>query len=173
MKPAWDRLMKHYEISEDILIADVDCTADGEQLCSDHQIEGYPTLKYGAPDALKDYDGDNQFQDLLLFAKKHLGPCCGPENLELCNQEDKVKIETILAIGIEKLEEEVDEYYKFSEAKEEEFYAQVEKLQEAYEKLEKEKDEVVKGARGKDLMLLEKVNAYLLENGEEAVEEEF
>jgi len=172
MKPAWDQLMKQYETSDDILIADVDCTADGEQLCSDHEIEGYPTLKFGAPDALKDYDGGNEFGDLLQFAKTNLGPCCGPENLELCNDGDKAMIEAIIATGVEKLEEEIDEFHKVSESMEEEFYAKVDVLQETYDKLMEERDKVVKGARGDDLMLLEKVSAYLEEKEVEEVKQE-
>jgi len=168
MKPAWDQLMKLYEKSEDILIADVDCTAEGEQLCADHNIEGYPTLKYGAPDTLNDYEGAPEFENLLTFAKENLGPCCGPGNMEFCDDEHKAKIEAIKAKGLEKIEAEIDEFSKFKESTEETFYAELEKLQALYDKLTEERDEAVNGAMAQDFMLLEKVNAHL-----QAKEEEF
>jgi len=171
MKPAWDQLMMHYETSEDILIADVDCTAEGEQLCTDHEIQGYPTLKYGAPDALKDYEGMNEFQDLLTFARENLGPSCGPGNMELCNDEQKATIEEIKALGLEKIEAKLDEYQKFTHSEDEKFHNEVEKLQKVYEKLMEERDEAVKVAASKDLIMLEKISAYLRTKDEEVKEE--
>lgn len=41
MKPDWDKLMDAFADSETQLIADVDCTAEGKDLCSTHGIRGY------------------------------------------------------------------------------------------------------------------------------------
>ena len=57
MKPAWDELMAAFEDSPTSLVADVDCTAAGESICSKVGVQGYPTIKYGDPNDLKDYNG--------------------------------------------------------------------------------------------------------------------
>eukprot|EP00666_Eupelagonemidae_sp_cell4sb_P018011 gene18011-biopygen23584 len=58
MKPAWDELGKEYEGSANVVIADVDCTADdGKDVCEKHGVSGYPTIKYWTKDSkdAKDY----------------------------------------------------------------------------------------------------------------------
>merc|ERR1719181_369300 len=57
MKPDWDKLMKEYEGHSSILVADVDCIGEGKDKCEEVGIEGFPTIKYGDPNNLEDYDG--------------------------------------------------------------------------------------------------------------------
>merc|ERR1719210_1051653 len=101
MKPAWDKLMKEYEGSSDILIADVDCTADGEDLCEEVGVEGFPTIKYGDPNNLEAYEGGRDLDALQKFAKENLGPTCGPANLDLCDEEKKKKIAELMAMSFD------------------------------------------------------------------------
>ena len=42
---------------------------------------------------MQDYNGGRSYEDLKKFADENLGPSCGPANLELCNAEDKAKLE--------------------------------------------------------------------------------
>jgi len=77
--------MKEYENSETALIADVDCTAEGKPLCSKLGVKGYPTLKYGDPNYLEDYEGGREYDELRTFAKENLVPICGPQNMDLCD----------------------------------------------------------------------------------------
>eukprot|EP00746_Dinoflagellata_sp_MGD_P120029 gnl/MRDRNA2_/MRDRNA2_55721_c0_seq1.p1 gnl/MRDRNA2_/MRDRNA2_55721_c0~~gnl/MRDRNA2_/MRDRNA2_55721_c0_seq1.p1 ORF type:complete len:140 (+),score=26.52 gnl/MRDRNA2_/MRDRNA2_55721_c0_seq1:224-643(+) len=72
MKPAWDQLMEEFENSDVALIADVDCTAAGKSLCQDNQVRGYPSIKWGDPDDLQDYQGGRDFDSLSKFAKENL-----------------------------------------------------------------------------------------------------
>ena len=44
MKPDWDKLMEEFNSSDNQLIADVDCTGDGQPLCEG--VQGFPTLKW-------------------------------------------------------------------------------------------------------------------------------
>ena len=57
MKPDWDKLMEEFKDSETQLIADADCTADGKPICDANGVKGFPTLKYGDPNDLQDYQG--------------------------------------------------------------------------------------------------------------------
>jgi len=161
MKPHWDRLMKEFESSTTALVADVDCTAEGKELCTKVGVKGYPTLKYGDPNNLEDYKGGREYDALLTFAKENLGPTCGPSNMDLCDDEQKAAIETIKAKGIEKIEAEIKERDERIKAAEENFNDGVKQLQKTYEELNKAKEEAVKAAKEQDLGLMKTVRAHL------------
>jgi len=161
MKPDWDRLMKEFENSPTALIADVDCTAAGKALCSKVGVKGYPTLKYGDPNNLDDYKGGRSYDDLLSFASENLGPTCGPGDMDLCDDEQKAKIEEIKARGLEQLEAEIDKIEDTIEAAEKHFADEVKKLQDTYEQLTKDKEEAVQAAKDNDLGLMKTVRAHL------------
>merc|ERR1719274_268206 len=93
MKPDWDKLMKQYKDSKTVLIADVDCTTEGKDLCETHGVQGFPTIKYGDPSALEDYEGGRDFDALKKFAEENLKPMCSPSNIDLCDDEKKAEIE--------------------------------------------------------------------------------
>merc|ERR1712130_545615 len=96
--------MDDFKGSPTSLVADVDCTAEGKDLCEKHGIRGYPSIKYGDPGDLKDYNGGRSYDDLKKFADENLGPTCGPANLELCDEATKTKIETFMKMSVGKLE---------------------------------------------------------------------
>merc|ERR1712007_391520 len=98
MKPDWDKLIKEYEDSKTILVADVDCTAGGKAKCDEVGVRGYPTIKYGDPDDLQDYKGGRSLADLKKFAEG-LGPQCSPANLDLCDEDKKSQIEKYKALS--------------------------------------------------------------------------
>jgi len=154
--------MREFEESETALVADVDCTADGKELCTKVGVKGYPTLKYGDPNNLEDYKGGRDYDDLLTFAKENLGPTCGPGDMDLCNADEKAKIEAIQAKGLETLEAEIKELDDSIKNAEEHFETELKKLQETYEQLQKDKDEAVEAAKGKDLGLMKTVRAHLI-----------
>jgi len=109
MKPAWDKLMGEFAGSPTSLIADVDCTEGGKDLCEKHGVQGFPTIKYGDPDELKDYEGGRDFEDLKKFAEENLGPQCGPgENIGLCSEKVKGKIEKYMAMSVDELQGKID-----------------------------------------------------------------
>jgi len=85
--------MDEYEDSTTSLVADVDCTAEGKELCEKHDVRSYPTIKYGDPADLKVYEGDRTLDDLKKFAELNLPPLCGLEHLDLCDADTKAKIE--------------------------------------------------------------------------------
>jgi len=82
----------------------VDCTTEGKNLCEKHGVRGYPTIKYGDPTDLKDYQGGRSFEDLKKFASENLGPQCGPTNLDLCSEAVRKKIEAFMAMTPDRLE---------------------------------------------------------------------
>mmetsp|Transcript_66199 Transcript_66199/g.191056 ORF Transcript_66199/g.191056 Transcript_66199/m.191056 type:complete len:132 (-) Transcript_66199:85-480(-) len=97
--------MADFQDSPKALVADVDCTAEGKDLCEKFEVRGYPTIKYGDPDEMKDYQGGRSYEDLKKFADENLGPTCGPgENIELCDEETRKRIETYVKMSVGKLE---------------------------------------------------------------------
>jgi len=160
MKPAWDKLMKDFEGNKGVIVADVDCTEEGKDLCETHGVEGFPTIKWGAPDALEDYEGGRDYEELSAFAKENLKPMCSPSNLDLCTPEKKAKIEELQKMSKEKLDEEIAAQEKLLTEANENFEKEVEKLQAKYEELEKEKSETIKKVKESGLSILKAVAAH-------------
>jgi len=159
MKPAWDKLMTEYAGHATALVADVDCTAEGKPLCEQVGVEGFPTIKWGDPSSLEDYDGGRGFEELQTFAKENLKPICSPANIDLCDDAKKAQITELLKLNADELESKIAE--KDAELKEagETFDAEVQKLQEKYEALEKEKTEKQKAIKESGLGLMKAVKA--------------
>jgi len=85
MKPDWDKLAEEFKDSSTVLIADVDCTADGKPLCEKHGVSGYPTIKSfpQGSDEGEDYKGDRDLDTLRKHAES-LGPACSVDRKDLC-----------------------------------------------------------------------------------------
>merc|ERR1711879_75883 len=64
--------MDDFKDSTTSLVAYVDCTAGGKDLCDKNGVRGYPTIKYGDPGDLKDYNGGRTYDDLKKFADENL-----------------------------------------------------------------------------------------------------
>jgi len=161
MKPAWDKLMKKFDGHTSILVADVDCTAAGKSLCDANGVEGFPTIKYGAPDDLKDYDGDRDLKSLMQFAKTSLGPQCSPARRDLCDAAKLKVIDKLEAMTYEELDDAVDDLEFKIELEKEKFDKAVSELQEQHGKLQKEKEAITKGGRDANLKLMKAVLSYL------------
>jgi len=160
MKPAWDELISEYEGSASALVADVDCTSDGgKDLCETQGVQGYPTIKWGEPSALQDYEGDRELSALKAFAAENLKPLCGPNNLELCDADKKKQITDLQAMSVADLDAEIQKKDAESKAAEDHFDAEVAKLQAKYEELEKEKAEKQASVKASGLSLMKGVKA--------------
>merc|ERR1712060_196313 len=72
-------------------------------------VQGYPTIKWGDPNDLKDYEGGREFKDLKKFAEENLGPTCGPENLDLCDEDQKKQIAKFQKMDLDELDIKIEE----------------------------------------------------------------
>lgn len=100
MKPDWDKLGEEYAGSSSVLIGDVDCTADGSDLCEEFGIQGYPTIKFfkdGDMTDGEDYQGGRDFDSLKLFTEEQLEVMCDIKTLESCTDKEKKYIEKMKA----------------------------------------------------------------------------
>jgi len=159
MKPAWDKLAKLYADSKTAGVYDVDCTAEGKDLCETHGVQGFPTIKYGDPSALEDYEGGRDFDALKTFAEENLKPMCSPSNIDLCEADKKKQIEELMAMSADALDAKIAEKEKEQKDAEAHFEAEVKKLQETYEGLSKTKDETLKAIKESGLGMMKAVMA--------------
>jgi hypothetical protein len=81
--------MTEFKDSKTALVAEVDCTAGGKDLCSDQGVRG----KHGDPNNLEDYKAGRDYDSFKKFAEENLGPTCGLSNLDLCDDAKKAEIE--------------------------------------------------------------------------------
>ena len=167
MKPDWDKLMKAYADNKEALVGDVDCTEAGKDLCETHGVQGFPTIKWGDPSDLQDYDGGRELKDLKKFADENLKPQCSPKNLELCDDDKKKQISDIMAFSTADLEAKIEEKVKLQSDTEDNFKEEVDKLQKRYEFLEKDKKEKLEEIKNSGLGLMKAVMGTRKSNGKE------
>ena len=157
MKPDWDKLMEAFAGSSTQLVADVDCTADGKPLCDQAGVRGYPTIKWGDPSDLQDYQGGRDYEALKKFADENLKPMCSPKNLDLCDDDKKAEIKKYQGMSAADLDAAIAAEEKKLEDAEAEFKAEVQKLQEKYSALSTEKDEKIAAVKASGLGLMKAV----------------
>jgi hypothetical protein len=152
MKPDWDALGDLYASSDKVIIADVDCTADGKDLCEKFNVQGFPTIKsFSPPDEEgEDYDGGRDLDSLKAFAAE-LGPGCSVDTLENCSPEKKAELDKYIAMSAEERSTKLEELKTALKAKEEaheellkSLQAQYEESNEGVEKFKKETAPTIK-----------------------------
>lgn len=161
MKPAWDKLMAEYVNHSSILVADVDCTTAGKSLCDEVGVKGFPTIKYGDPTSLEDYEGGRDYAALAKFAKANLGPRCSPVNLDLCEADNKAKIESFMAMPMKELDGKISDGEDKMKASDKALQDSMKALQAKYTKAQeeaKEKKESLK--KNSNLGLMKSVLAH-------------
>ena len=155
LKPAWDKLGDEHKSSKTVVIADVDCTKE-QDLCQKYGVSGYPTLKYftGATAATGDaYNGGRDFDTLSAWAKDNLGPSCGAENIDLCDDDQKAAIKAKMAMSEADLDKEVEGFETEMKTAETELEELLKSLQAQYEAGKQKKDDVTADVSPKLAML--------------------
>lgn len=160
MKPYWDQLMEEYKSSETSLIADVDCTAGGKTLCTKHNVEGYPTIKYGDPEDLQNYEGGRELADLEEFARENLGPVCSVEKKDLCSEEEIKMMEKYMKYKGYDLEDMVEKKENLIKNIEDKFAKTKEDIEAKIKAAMKVRDKKIKKTKNKAYSMMKLVNAY-------------
>jgi len=152
--------MKEYKGHESILVADVDCTAGGKDLCETIGVQGFPTIKHGDPNNLEDYEGGRDEEALAAFAKENLGPTCGPANLDLCDDDNKAQINKFMAMSPDDLKAAIKEKDDLMSKAEKDMEALQKSLQSQYEEGTKKKDDTKAKIKASGLGLMKSVLAH-------------
>jgi len=159
MKPDWDKLMKDFAGSSSALVGDADCTAAGKALCDANGVRGYPTIKWGDPSDLQDYKGARDYKGLKKFADENLKPICSPANIDLCDADQKAKIEELQALSADDLAAKIKEKEAEQTAAEKLFTDEVDKLQKKYQQLQEDKEATLKAVKESGLGLMKAVQS--------------
>lgn len=165
MKPAWDALMTDYEDSATALVADVDCTAGGEGLCTQIGVRGYPTIKWGDPQDLQDYEGGRTEADLKKFAEENLKPQCGPNSLDACTPEKKAQLDSYMKMDPDELALKIEELQNKVTDADERFQKEVAAAEKAKRKAEKAKDKAIKKVKDGGLSAMRSALAFKEKTG--------
>ena len=139
------------------LIGDVDCTAEGKPLCDAAGVKGYPTLKWGDPSDLQDYQGGRTYDDLKKFADENLKPICSPKNIDLCDDDKKAEITKFQSMSDADIDAAIAAEEKKMGDAEAEFKDEVQKLQDRYSALSTEKDEKIAAVKASGLGMMKAV----------------
>jgi hypothetical protein len=158
MKPDWDKLMTEFKGHATILVADVDCTTAGKPLCDSNGVKGFPTIKWGAAGDLEDYSGGRDFGDLQKFAAG-LKPVCSVAAMDLCDDEQKAKIEAVQAMSVEDIDTAIAEAEAKGAAAEKLFEDELAKLQATYKQLQEDKDTALAEVKASGVGTLKSVKA--------------
>lgn len=164
MKPDWDKLMNKFADHPTTMIVDVDCIDSGKELCDRSGVQGFPTLKYGDPSDLSDYEGGREYSDFVKFAED-LKPLCSVANIDLCDEEKKALIKKYQAMEDAALAGLISAHEQDQADASKEFDEEVQKLQDQYEQLSKEKDDTIKEVKDAGVGLMKSVAAYLEQRG--------
>lgn len=160
MASDWEKLAAEYDGNDDIIIAEVDCTADdSEDICDDENIEGFPTIKYGDPTFLEDYEGERTYQDLSAFAKEHLKPSCSLKSTHLCSRIELTKFQAYLKMSVEDIEEAIEAINETIDALNEAMDEAIERLEQAYEELIATSEKIKADAKNSDYGIMKAVLA--------------
>jgi len=158
MKPQWDTLIKEYKDHPTVVVADVDCTGAGKSLCDEHGVQGFPTLKWGDPDDLQEYNGPRDLVALRIFAKD-MKPQCSPTKRDTCTPEKIKQMDEFVALGPEKRAAIIKEKTDQIEALEEKNKAFLKELQQKYTEGNAKKEADIEALNLKELSWLKVIKA--------------
>jgi len=159
--------MGDFKDSKTALVADVDCTSDGKPLCDANGVQGFPTIKYGDPNALEKYEGGRDYDSLKKFADDNLKPLCSPSNMDLCEDDQKAELEKLMAMDMADLEEAVKDGEAKIENAEKTFKTELQKLQDSYQKLMSDKDSTIADVKSSGLGQMKSVLAHRKKGGDD------
>lgn len=95
MQGDWDKLSKEFVDTPNVYIGIIDCTAGGQGTCSEHGVQGYPTLKIVIDGKMSDYNGGREFNTMKREVESKLNPrpACSLESKDACAPEARKILE--------------------------------------------------------------------------------
>ena len=159
MAPDWEQLAEEYKDSKFGLVAEVDCTAEGQPLCEANGVGGYPTIMYGDPSDLEKYQGGRSYEELKDFAEEYIIPFCSPANMELCDDEQKAEIIKFQAMPDEELVKAIEEKEAEIEKAESQFEEYAEEINNKYDQAWEAKEATIEAIKASGLKLMKVVKA--------------
>jgi len=163
MRTQIGQLDQHYKNSKDVFIGEIDCTrdADGEaeELCTTFGVIFHPYMKYGNPWKPKEYQSERDFESLSAFIEANVTVPCGPLNIDVCDDDEKVLVEKYLNMNIDELDQAIESETQILKNAEKTFGQEMEKINRAYNDFVVERDQMISDIKKGDLGHLKSVAA--------------
>lgn len=154
-----EKLAKDWEGDKVGLVGEVDCTSElGKPTCELLEIQGFPTLMYGDPANMEEYEGGRSYADLSVFAKENLVPVCSTKNIDLCDDEMKKKVTEYEHLSLDELESLINVEEEKLDAAREAYEQELKRLQELYDKAALAKLEAFASVRHGGMPLMKAVH---------------
>eukprot|EP00591_Stephanopyxis_turris_P006933 CAMPEP_0195523036 /NCGR_PEP_ID=MMETSP0794_2-20130614/21794_1 /TAXON_ID=515487 /ORGANISM="Stephanopyxis turris, Strain CCMP 815" /LENGTH=199 /DNA_ID=CAMNT_0040652937 /DNA_START=187 /DNA_END=787 /DNA_ORIENTATION=- len=128
MEKDFEKLYDEWSDVPDVLIAEVDCHADGkgQKICNKYKINTLPMVKWGSTDmSLENYDYEYTLEAMNNFGVEFFVPMCSVTNVHLCDDETKAFVDMYKAMkevdldaAIAKAEDELLEALVIADEKE-------------------------------------------------------
>jgi hypothetical protein len=110
-------------------------------------IKSFPTLMYGHPNSMEEYNGGRTYAELSEFAKENLVPQCSPTDLDRCDTATRELLEEYLKMSKEDLHAMINvEETRLKEAKRK-YKADLDELQKKHEEAAAARDEAIAAVR--------------------------
>lgn len=155
LAPTWEQLELHYTDSR-VLVASVDCTTGGKAICDANGVRGFPTLKFGDPNALEDYQGGRDFESLNKFARD-IEAQCSAFNPDKCDDLEAGQLDHFMSKDLDELRDILLEKETLLKKVEGALQDEVKKLQEAYEELKSSTEDAIQKIKSQGYGLLKSV----------------
>ncbi|CAK9036499.1 unnamed protein product [Durusdinium trenchii] len=108
----------------------------------------------------QDYKGARDYEALNNFTKVNLGPSCGPERLELCDEMRRKQIEELLALPMSELKYKIKRKEDQIAAAEKELKGFIAKLEKKYDEAVQVQEKKQKAIKQGGLNIMKAVQAY-------------
>merc|ERR1712176_1364050 len=135
--------MALFENNASTLVADVDCIGDGKQLCDQFGVDGYPTIKWGDAEELREYEGNRDIEELKRFAFENLKPMCSVFNIDLCDDKQRGEIEILQKVETSALNDRLDKMDEEIKLLNDKFENESMEMEEMYQGWIRDKDEKI------------------------------
>lgn len=147
LKPVWDELADKV----DVVVGEVDCTVE-KDLCAEHQVQGYPTIKYSTGFGWKKYTKERTLEDFEEFVSKSLVDGCLDDE-KLCTEEERKELEEYKQLTTADIHRRLENNQEEAETAEILFNGHVQKLQRKYQTLQEEKEDKLEELQKEETLL--------------------
>jgi len=110
-------------------------------------IHAYPSLLYGDPLNMDEYEGRRIYEDLAEFAKEILVPYCSVRNIDLCDDETKTRIQKYESMSVKELGSLIDAEEDKLKAAKVEYENELERLQVLHDRAADAKSKAVEAVK--------------------------
>lgn len=95
MQPDFDKLRKQFADTPNVMIGQLDCSGNAQASCSQHGVQGYPTLKMIVDGKTIEYNGARNFDGMKREVESKLNPrpACSLESKDACSPADRATLE--------------------------------------------------------------------------------